>query len=372
MTAREYRARLEQARKAQADAERRAASLRRKEASARAAATQQRASAARTRSAGIRDSRLRTAARRERDANTAARDAASWEARGARLGTRAAALDALRAEAEAEEREAVETVLRQERREAMLRIASEQARIDARLTLTEGKMNDVLRHLRAPRPEPLRVLMLGAAAGGDLRITREQARIRTAVERALHRDLVELDAHPAATAAHLLDGLTRFRPHVVHFSGHSAEDLIVFEQDTDHFHDGAVVSAGAFARAIAAVDEQPLLVLLNSCDSAPQASRLVDTVPLAIGMSASIGDIDAITYAARFYAAVADGQSIRSAHAQGRVAIEMAGLLDHDLPTLFHAGDVDPSAAFLVTPPTTAPPPLPHPTDEDPEPLPSP
>jgi hypothetical protein len=34
------------------------------------------------------------------------------------------------------------------------------------------------------------VLMLGAAPEGDLRVSREQARIRTAVERALHRDLV--------------------------------------------------------------------------------------------------------------------------------------------------------------------------------------
>ncbi|MFB7654701.1 MULTISPECIES: hypothetical protein [unclassified Streptomyces] len=369
MTAREYRAQLEQTRRRQADAERRAASLRQREATARASATQQRSSAARTHSAGIRDSRLRSAARREKEANKAARDAASWEARGARLGRRAAALDVLWAEADAEEREAVEAVLRHERREAMLRITSEQTRLDTRLTLTEGKMNDVIRHLRAPRPEPLRVLMLGAAAGGDLRIPREQARIRAAVERALHRDLVELDAHPAATADHLLDGLTRFRPHVVHFSGHSASDLVVFEQDTDRFHDGAVVSARAFARAIAAVDEQPLLVLLNSCDSAPQAARLVDTVPLAIGMSASIGDIDAITYAARFYAAVADGQSIRSAHAQGRVAIEMAGLLDHDLPTLFHADDVDPSTALLVSPPPTAPPPLPTSTDDNSEPV---
>ncbi|MGW5209814.1 hypothetical protein ACWEQO_01015 [Streptomyces sp. NPDC004051] len=369
MTAREYRAQLEQARRGQANAERRAASLRQKEATARAAAAQQRSSAARTRGTGIRDSRLRTAVRREKEANTAAREAARWEARGARHSKRAAALDVLWAEAEAEEREAVETVLRQERREAMLQIASEQARLDARLTLTEGTMNDVLRHLRTPKPEPLRVLMLGAAAGGDLRIAREQARIRAAVERALHRDLLELDARPAATADHLLDGLTRFKPHVVHFSGHSAEDLVVFEQDVDHFHDGAVVSAGAFARAIAAVDEQPLLVLLNSCDSAPQAARLVDTVPLAIGMSASIGDIDAITYAARFYAAVADGQSIRSAHAQGRVAIEMAGLLDHDLPTLFHADDVDPSTAVLVVPPITPPPLPPLPTDENPEPV---
>ena len=34
----------------------------------------------------------------------------------------------------------------------------------------------------------------------------------------------QVDVRPAATAADLLDGITRFRPHVVHFSGHSNDD----------------------------------------------------------------------------------------------------------------------------------------------------
>ncbi|GAB7111081.1 hypothetical protein JCM4814A_94000 [Streptomyces phaeofaciens JCM 4814] len=103
--------------------------------------------------------------------------------------------------------------------------------------------------------------------------------------------------------------------------------------------------------AIAAVDDKPLLVLLNSCHSAAQSGKLVDTVPFAIGMSDSIGDVDAITYAAWFYAAVADGQSVQAAHLLSRAAIEMNGLLDRDLPTLACTADVDPSATKLVTPP---------------------
>ncbi|MFF0766140.1 CHAT domain-containing protein [Streptomyces sp. NPDC003737] len=225
------------------------------------------------------------------------------------------------------------------------------ATIETRLTATEGQVSMVLRELRAPKPEKLRVLMLGAASVGDLRVGREQARIRAAVEKALHRDLVELDVHPAATTDHLLDGLTRFRPHVVHFSGHSTQDLIVFEHDIDRRHKGAIVTVKAFARAIAAADEPPLLVLLNSCHSAAQTKHLLETVPFAIGMSDEIGDVDAITYAARFYASVADGQSIYAAHALGQAAVELNGLPDHDLPTLDHAPDVDPRSTFLVKPP---------------------
>ncbi|MET7830955.1 hypothetical protein ABZT23_40645 [Streptomyces sp. NPDC005386] len=97
---------------------------------------------------------------------------------------------------------------------------------------------------------------------------------------------------------------------------------------------------------------KPLLVLLNSCDSAAQAANLVDIVPFAIGLSDTINDIDAITYAARFYAAVADGQSVRAAHELSQAAVEMNGLLDHDLPTLACAENVDPGTTKLVTPPS--------------------
>jgi hypothetical protein len=65
--------------------------------------------------------------------------------------------------------------------------------------------------LRAAKPEKLRVLILGAGPAGDLRVGREQKRIRAAVESALHRDLIELDVRPAATTSDLLDGITRFR-----------------------------------------------------------------------------------------------------------------------------------------------------------------
>jgi hypothetical protein len=76
-----------------------------------------------------------------------------------------------------------------------------------------------------------------------------------------------------------------------------------------------------------------------------------ETVPFAIGMADEIGDSDAITYAARFYASVANGHSVQAAHDLGRAAVELAGLPDHELPTLACAVDVDSVATFLVKPP---------------------
>ena len=100
--------------------------------------------------------------------------------------------------------------------------------------------------------------MLGTSADGGLRVGREQARIRTAVERALHRDLIDLDPRPAATLDDLQDGLSRFRPHVVHFSGHSSNSDLEFEEDVDEPHAlGDIATAAAFGQALAATDEPP-------------------------------------------------------------------------------------------------------------------
>ena len=43
---------------------------------------------------------------------------------------------------------------------------------------------------------------------------------------------------------------------------------------------------------------------------------------MAIGMSDEIGDPDAMSFAARFYTAIADGQSVRSAYEAARIQME--------------------------------------------------
>jgi hypothetical protein len=209
--------------------------------------------------------------------------------------------------------------------------------------------------MRPPKAERLRILMLAASSEGDLRVGREQSRIRAAVESAHHRDLVEFEAKTSATTADLLDGLSKFHPHVVHFSGHSNDKLIVLEDDLDDPHQGVVVDAKAFADALGVLSDPPLLVMLNSCRSASQIDDLVaQVVPFAIGMSESIDDRDAITYAARFYASVANGNSLLEAHNFGRAELKLDGLPGADMPRLAHATDVDPDDVTLVVPPRDA------------------
>ena len=351
MSASQYRGQLERKRKQRIEAEKKAGEYRTKESKKRAEAAKARQSASKTKSETTAKSKLREADRKDQEAEAAGKEAGRLQSKAAGYSKEESALLTKLTRAEQSEADAAERRRKREQQQADRRIAADRATLESRISGTESAVDQVLRQLPTPKPEKLRVLILGASSEGDLRVGREQKRIRAAVESALHRDQIELDVRPAATTHDLLDGITKFRPHVVHFSGHSNEDLIVFEDEQDTPHPGVIVTARAFANAIRATDDPPLLVLLNSCKSAAQIDDLVDqVVPFAIGMADSIDDADAINYAAQFYAAIANGQSVNSAHLAGQVRLELDGLDSADLPTLAWAPDVDPTTAILVRP----------------------
>lgn len=351
MSASQYRNELERKRKQRIEAEKKAGEYRSKESQKRSESAKARIAATKTNSPSTAQSRLRESERKDKEAETAGKEAGRWQTRASGYMKDESSIMSKLLRAESSETEAADRKRRRDQEQAELRAKADRQAWESRVAGAEATVTTVLRSLPTPKPEKLRVLILGASSEGDLRVGREQKRIRAAVESALHRDQIELDVRPAATTEDLLDGITKFRPHVVHFSGHSSTDLIVFEDETDEPHEGVIVTARAFARAVSATDDPPLLVFLNSCNSAAQIDELVrEVAPFAIGMADSIGDGDAITYATRFYAAVANGQSIRSAHMSGQAALELAGLDSADLPTLAFAAGADPSSAILVKP----------------------
>lgn len=366
-----YRSQLERKRAQRLDAEKRASAARTKEADKRATAARARAAASASKSESMIRMKLRDAERYEADANAAGKDSAGWQAKAATYLKEELTLSKQLANAEQSERKADERKrdAAEKKRDQQAALAEKQreyraaqdaratARLHAQLASQLGDHERELAVLRQPRQEKLRLLMLASSGEGDLRVSREQKRIKDAVHFASGRDSIALDLRPAATGADLLNGLTQGRPHIVHFSGHGSDAVVVFEQDTDSPNAGAVVPASTFAAALRAVDEPPLLVVLNACSSAPQAQRLVNGIAsFAIGHSDSIADGDAIAYAARFYASLADGQSIQAAHDIAKAALLLQGTPDFDLPTLYSSTGSDPAATILVLPrdlPTT-------------------
>lgn len=262
--------------------------------------------------------------------------------------------DKVRREREQAEKRLADQRRAEERRRQEERMADERRRRQERAATasligeTERRLTKQIEAIRPPRKEQLRVLYATASSQGDLRVDEEIRRVRAAVRASTHRDQVVIEHLAAVTAGDLLDGLTSFRPHVVHFSGHAEEGVLVFDDGGDVHGDGHHISVRAFKSAVEAPDEPPLLVVLNACKSADHLDQLLGRVALAVGMSDNIGDVDALTFATRFYRTLAEGQSVWAALATARADMEMNGLPDHDLPTLAALDGIDPTTVRLV------------------------
>ncbi|GAA0037444.1 CHAT domain-containing protein [Brevibacterium metallidurans] len=221
--------------------------------------------------------------------------------------------------------------------------------------------------VQPPSPERLRVLYLTAnphavettlehpdgtseTSGTWLRVDREVRAVRQELKASRWRDLVEVEHLPAATSQDLTSGLNYYRPHVVHFSGHASSLGLLFENE-EGSQDGSDVTFDLLARILDATDEPPRLVVLNACESFAGAESLLRTVPTAIGMSASITDLAAITFAAKFYAAIASAQSVATAIEQAKIAMLNASLVsDSKLPQVLARDDVELASLKLVKP----------------------
>jgi hypothetical protein len=179
MSASQYRGQLRRKRKQRIEAGKKASDYRGKEAAKRSAAAKARAAAGKTKSGSTAASKTREAERAEKDAAALGKEAARWEEKASRYSKEEAALEEKVAKAEQSEADATERRRKREQLQADRRLAAERASFERRIDEAESEAKRAVRELRAPKPEKLRVLILGAGSAGDLRVGREQKRIRT-------------------------------------------------------------------------------------------------------------------------------------------------------------------------------------------------
>lgn len=243
---------------------------------------------------------------------------------------------------ETERKQAAQVVQRKQQSE------KDHAREIARLRRPEIRYVHEVRVIPEAKPEPLRVLYMTANSEMNLRTEAEVRAVQQAVRGSLHRDCIEISYRPSATPEDLLDGLNDLRPHVVHFSGHAGDAALLFDNGDLGDPEGRGTPYELLATALSATDTPPAVLVLNGCDTLEGADVLLSVSATIIATADSIGDIAAATFASRFYAAVASGQSVGAAVTQGKAAVEFLGLGEgwkHGVITRDH---LDPNEQVLV------------------------
>src|SRR4051812_15593675 len=213
---------------------------------------------------------------------------------------------------------------------------------------------------------------MAANPSGTSRIAldREAHAIQVELERSGFRDCFELVTRWAVEPYDLLRELRKLKPIVVHFSGHGGHEARD-EHRTDHAprrdvvtgelgtHSGGpshglffqspdgqaqVVSAEAIRETFGAAGASVKLAVLSACYTESQAEALLVHVDCAVGISGSIHDAAARSFAIGFYGGLGERESVAAAYNQGCAAISLMGLSER--PQLKVCAGVD--AARLV------------------------
>jgi hypothetical protein len=173
----------------------------------------------------------------------------------------------------------------------------------------------------------------------------------------------------------LLRELRKLRPTVVHFSGHGGQRVpgeqrpgmppaprrdiaggaAALGSDQRHglFFQGAggraqFVSAQAIEETFGAAGSSVKLVVLSACYSAVQADALLAHIDCVVGMSGSIRDDAARSFAIGFYGGLGERESVAAAYKQGRAAISLGGLPEGERPQLTVRAGVDATQLVLA------------------------
>lgn len=199
-------------------------------------------------------------------------------------------------------------------------------------------------------PKKITVLFIASNPKGEaqLKLDEEIRAITKKIRESEFRDAVELQAVWAVRPDDLLQALNEHKPTIVHFSGHGSDQgELVFQDDSG---DTKLISLEAIVQLFKVMASGIELVIFNACYSYIQAEGVISHVKAAIGMNDSIGDDAARVFSAQLYSAIGFGRNVREAFDQAKVALQLEGIPEEDIPELYVADGVEHESLILVQP----------------------
>ena len=142
-----------------------------------------------------------------------------------------------------------------------------------------------------------KITVLFMAAAPDDKIYVNVIKEGTEIQQTLdgQRDKFQFFHSLGITKDHFLDDLERYRPDILHFSGHGTEySSLVFQ-------DGDELSSEQLEKTFQSLPFKISVVFLNACYSKHQARSIFKYVDYIIGMKKPISDEAAIIFSSKFY-----------------------------------------------------------------------
>jgi len=199
-------------------------------------------------------------------------------------------------------------------------------------------------------PEKITVLFLAANPKDtpQLSLDEEARSIQEKIRLSEYRDSVHFESRWATRASDILQAINETNPTIVHFSGHGAPsgELALLNPDGST----KTVTKEAITMAMSTASDTIRLVVFNACFSETQAKSVVEHIEAAIGMSDSIRDDTACTFAAQLYSSIGFGRSLQTSFNQAIAELLLEGIPGENIPQLYARDDVDLNDLIFVRP----------------------
>lgn len=181
----------------------------------------------------------------------------------------------------------------------------------------------------------IKILFLAASPldSSRLRLDEELREIKKQILMASERDRFELISESAVTYDDLQRALLRYKPDIVHFSGHGhkTQGGIILE-DLDG--NGHVIDKPELIELFKILKDNIRIVVLNACYSRRRAGEFSKVINYTIAVKTTISDEAAIAFATSFYQGLAHGRLVKGAFDLANNGLKVKGVAKSKLPEL--------------------------------------
>ena len=188
---------------------------------------------------------------------------------------------------------------------------------------------------------------------GRLQLEKEFARIHNKIQD--NQGRLKLYSRWAVTPGDLQSAILKYRPHLIHFSGHGksgdttshgSRGLKLRPKEAsglyleDNTGKAKLVTSDALRELFAIFSREfPIeAVIFNACYSQAQAKAIGPYIKYVIGMQQAIEDTAAMQFSEGFYLGLAAKDDIRLAFKLGKNKISLEGMKDGEVPVLIEKG----------------------------------